>query len=233
MPLKILVIARRRVSAGAARRSLAREPRGYQPVMDPVARTPTEPVDYAALSAGYGTLLGALLVAMRDRGEEPIRTGELPALGLATFALSKMVAKEKVDSWVREPFVEERATGERRPKGRRLRYAVGELLTCTRCTGAWASLALTGLRVLRPREGRVVTALLTASAVNDITHTAFAWLCAETGRAQADAGATEAHAGRAQADAGATEAHAGRAQADAGREARRSPAGPAPADGRR
>ena len=38
---------------------------------------------------------------------------------LATFALAKLVAKEKVDAWVREPFVEERPDGGVAPKGRR------------------------------------------------------------------------------------------------------------------
>ena len=44
----------------------------------------------------------------------------------------------------------------RRPKGTGVRYAVGELLTCTRCVGVWSALGLTALRVTRPREARVV-----------------------------------------------------------------------------
>src|SRR4051794_17851506 len=94
----------------------------------PVAKTPTKPIDYAALSAGYGALVGALVVAARDTGEHPVRPIELPMLGLATFSVAKLVAKEKVESWMREPFLEERADGERRPKGKRMRYAIGELL---------------------------------------------------------------------------------------------------------
>ena len=31
------------------------------------------PIDYAALTAGYGALLGALVVASRDRGASPVR----------------------------------------------------------------------------------------------------------------------------------------------------------------
>ena len=45
----------------------------------------------------------------------------------------------------------------RRPKGRRLRYAVGELLTCTRCTGAWSALGLVALRLHSPAAGRTVS----------------------------------------------------------------------------
>jgi hypothetical protein len=134
---------------------------------------PVSTSDYAALSAGWGALLGAVLVAARDKGDEPVRAGEVLPLGLATFALSKLVAKEKVDSWVREPFVEE---GE--PKGTGVRYAIGELITCTRCVGVWSALGLTALRVTRPREARVVNAVLGASAINDGAQAAFSWLCA-------------------------------------------------------
>ncbi len=163
--------------------------------MDPVRETPTRPVDYFALTAGYGALAAAVLLAARDRGVEPIRQEEVPALGLATFALSRLVAKEKVESWVREPFVEELANGERRPRGTGLRYAVGELLTCTRCVGAWSSLALVGLRLTRPREARAMTAMLAASALNDFLQSGFSLVCARGNAAQGAVPAPPAEAG--------------------------------------
>jgi hypothetical protein len=150
--------------------------------VEPVSRTPTKPIDYAALSAGYGALTGAVIVAARMRRIEAIRPVELPALGLATFALAKLVAKEKVDSWVREPFVEERADGQRRPKGRRLRYAMGELLTCTRCVGSWSALGLVGLRTLRPREAQVVVPMLALAGANDFLQSGFTALCRQANR---------------------------------------------------
>ena len=143
---------------------------------------PVSATDYAALSAGWGALLGAVLVAARDKGDEPVRSTEVLPLGLAAFALSKLVSKEKVDAWVREPFVEERPEG-RRPKGTGVRYAVGEMLSCTRCVGVWSALGLTALRVTRPREARVVNAVLGASAINDVAQAGFTWLCS-----RADAG---------------------------------------------
>src|SRR3954465_12211102 len=145
--------------------------------MDPVEQTPTEPVDYAAISATYGALLGTVVLAARDRGEARIEPSELLTLGVATFALSKLIAKEKAETWMREPFVDEST---RRPKGLRLRYAVGELLTCTRCVGAWTSLGLVALRVARPREARVVTSVLATSALNDFLQAAFTALCARS-----------------------------------------------------
>jgi hypothetical protein len=139
----------------------------------PVDQTPTEPTDYAVLSAAYGALLAGTAVSARRR--EPIPHGELPTLAAATFTLSKLIVHEKVETWIRRPFVEE---GARRPKGRRLRYAVGELLTCTRCTGAWSALAIVGLRLHAPATGRTVATVLATSAGNDLLQAGFSWLCA-------------------------------------------------------
>jgi hypothetical protein len=149
----------------------------------PVTQTPTEAVDYAALTTLYGALLGAAALTARRR--EPVARDEVPVLAAATFALSKLIVHEKVESWIRQPFVDEQA-GRRRPKGRRLRYAVGELLECTRCTGAWSSLALVALRLHAPAAGRVVTTVLAASAGNDLLHTGFSLLCAKANAAHGD-----------------------------------------------
>jgi hypothetical protein len=168
--------------------------------VDPVAETPTKPIDYAALSAGYSALAGALVVAARDKGLQPVRPVELPMLGLATFSLSKLVAKEKVETWMREPFLEERADGARRPKGRRLRYAVGELLSCSRCVGSWSALGLVGLRLLRPREANVVLPLLATAAVNDWLQSGFTRLCAQANVVQREAEAPPFEAGQMRAE---------------------------------
>jgi hypothetical protein len=155
----------------------------------PLAQTPTEVTDYAALSAVYGTLLGTTAVSSRRR--DPIPRADVPVLAAATFALSKLIVHEKIESWIRQPFVDERGD-KRRPKGRRLRYAVGELLTCTRCTGAWSALALVALRLNAPRTGQTVATVLAASAGNDMLHAAFQWLCAGANTQQREAeGATE------------------------------------------
>jgi hypothetical protein len=149
--------------------------------MRSVQETPTAPTDYALLSAAYLTLLAGLSESGRRRSDlladfKPI---ELVPLSAATFALSKLVVKEKVETWMRAPFVDELPDGPR-PKGRRLRYAIGELLTCTRCTGGWAALGLIALRTHAPVQGRIVTAVLAASAGNDFLHSAFSWLCARS-----------------------------------------------------
>jgi hypothetical protein len=129
--------------------------------VEPVTETPTEPRDYAALNAVWGALATGVLLATR---EDAPPASELPVFGLATFALTKALAKEKVGTWVRDPLVDETT---RRPKGSGLRYAAGELLTCTRCLGTWSSLGLIALRVARPREGRIVASVLATAGIND------------------------------------------------------------------
>jgi hypothetical protein len=144
-----------------------------------------EPVDYAKLNAVYGALFIAVLVGTRSRQEsdDPIPVRELLPLGAATFALSKVIAREKIGTWVREPFVEQ-DDGDRRPRGSRLQRAVGELLTCTRCVGAWSALGIVGLRVADPRSGRLVTNVLAASALNDWLQAGFKTLTSEANKVE-------------------------------------------------
>ena len=58
---------------------------------------------------------------------------ELIPLTAATFAVSKMIARERIGSWVREPFVDD-PMGASAPR-RSVRRALGELVTCSRCVG--------------------------------------------------------------------------------------------------
>ena len=163
--------------------------------MKPVAETPTEPTDYAAISLVFGSLLAGLAASARDR--DPIPRADLVPLSAATFALSRLLVHDKVETWLRAPFVVEEG-GDKRPRGRRLRYATGELLSCTRCMGAWSALALVGLRLHAPRAGRTVTTVLAASAGNDALQAGFSWLCARANEqaASADTSASVASVSR-------------------------------------
>jgi hypothetical protein len=136
------------------------------------------PRDYGAINAVYPALLTGVLVASRGRTAEENRISgaELVPLGAATFALSKVIARERIGAWVREPFVDD-AVHPHRPRGRRVRRALGELVMCTRCVGAWTALGLVGLRVASPHAGRTVTAVLATSAANDFLQAGFKALC--------------------------------------------------------
>jgi uncharacterized protein DUF1360 len=172
--------------------------------VEPIAETPTEHRDYALVSAAYGSLLATVAFAATRRAEEtePIATQELLPLAAATFALSQTVVHEKAEAWVRRPFVEGEGTNQRRPRGTGLRYAAGELLTCTRCMGTWSALGLVALRLTRPAAGRTVVAVLAAAGLNDLLHSSFAWSRAAANLAErrrddavGDAGAPPRYAG--------------------------------------
>jgi hypothetical protein len=138
----------------------------------------TRPVDYAAINAVWMSLAAALVAGTRGRASrDPITNQELIPLAAATFAVSKAVARERIGSWVREPFVEE---GDQRPKGSRIRRAVGELVTCTRCVGTWSALGVVGLRIVSPEAGRTVSTVLAASAANDWLQAGFKLLTEQT-----------------------------------------------------
>jgi hypothetical protein len=137
----------------------------------------TEPVDYAAINLVYASLFAGVIYLTRERAREnPIELHELVPMSAATFALAKVIAKEKVGTWVREPFVEH-VDGEPKPEGRRLQRAIGELVTCTRCLGAWSALGVVGLRLAYPEQGRNVSNVLAASAANDWLQAGFKALC--------------------------------------------------------
>ncbi|MEA2438725.1 MAG: hypothetical protein QOH76_149 [Thermoleophilaceae bacterium] len=162
---------------------MATEPATYPRAIEADER-PAEPVDYAALNAVYGVLLTTLVITTRERArEDPISGRELVPIAAATFALSKVIAREKIGSWVREPFVDD-PVGERRPRGHSLQRAVGELVTCTRCVGAWSALGIVGLRLASPDSGRIVTNVLAASAGNDWLQSGFKLLCARVNRTE-------------------------------------------------
>lgn len=145
--------------------------------MDPVAATPTDKQDYVALTAVYSVLAGGVAVAAsRKRGGDavPADLQELVLYGLATAGLTRVLSADKIGEWVRAPFVDEPAEGERRPKGEGFRYAVGELLTCTRCLGSWSALALVGARTAAPQPAKVGATLLALSYVNGVLQSSFA-----------------------------------------------------------
>lgn len=103
---------------------------------------------------------------------------------MATFALADVLAKERVSTWLREPFVEEDADHKPvQPEGSGVRYAIGELFTCTRCVGTWSALALVGLRTASPPTGRATATVLALTGTNDILQSGFRLLAERTNRA--------------------------------------------------
>lgn len=130
--------------------------------------------------AGLGAVSG--LAAARGRPAHEISATDLALLGLATFKASRTVARDKVTSFVREPFVEGDAydgEDERPTHETEMKQALGELVTCTRCVGTWLGAGLASMQILAPRTGRLLTTVLAAGAVNDFMLAGFSALTAK------------------------------------------------------
>ena len=103
---------------------------------------------------------------------------------MATFALADVLAKERISTWLRAPFVVESADHKPlQPEGTGLRYAIGELVTCSRCVGTWSALALVGLRTASPSAGRATATILALAGINDVAQSGFRLLAERTSQA--------------------------------------------------
>jgi Protein of unknown function (DUF1360) len=143
---------------------------------------PTETPPYGAYAAIAGTFLAGLgVVAAAARRSPPATVLELIALSGATFKASRTLSRERVASFVRQPFVEGDADRgeEEEPAGEGFQRAIGELVLCTRCVGTWSAAALASTQMLAPRFGRALTWTLAAGAANDFLQAGFRALCAK------------------------------------------------------
>ena len=150
----------------------------------------TEQPPYRAYATIAGTFFGGLAaVAALSRRPPPSNPLEFAALAAATFKVSRTLSRERVGSFVRQPFVEGDAdTGDdEQPAGTGFQRAIGELVTCPRCLGTWSAAALVSTEMLSPRFGRLLTWSLRASAASDFLQAGFSALCAKANELQDEA----------------------------------------------
>ncbi|MGI8712203.1 MAG: DUF1360 domain-containing protein [Solirubrobacteraceae bacterium] len=136
---------------------------------------PARPIDYALINVSYiGALTGVGIVLHRQRREIDLSPREAIMLALAAFSVADVFAHERIATWIRRPFDVE--TADHRPghpRGQGLRYAIGELMACSRCVGSWSALGLIGLRVASPSASGAVTTVLAAGGANDFLQAMF------------------------------------------------------------
>lgn len=136
---------------------------------------PARAIDYALINVAYLTALAGIGAVLHHQGSElELSPREAVLLALATFSLADVFAHERIATWIRQPFdVETSDHRPGRPRGRGLRYAIGELMGCSRCIGSWSALGLVGLRVASPPAAGAVTAVLAAGGANDFLQAGF------------------------------------------------------------
>ncbi len=133
------------------------------------------------LVAAFGAAVGGAGAAARAGGREPpdrLGARDVLMIGVATHKLSRLMAKDKVTSFLRAPFTEFQAASgqgevEEKPRGTGLRLAVGELLVCPYCLAQWVAAGFLAGTVFAPRGTRMVAALYTAETVADFLQLAY------------------------------------------------------------
>ena len=134
---------------------------------------------YGLLTAAFGALFGGGTAAVHDRLPNRPRATDLALTGVATYKISRLLAKDRVTSVLRAPFT--RYEGEagpsevsEQPRGRGLKLALGELLVCPYCLGQWVAGALALGQIAAPRTTRFVTGTFAAYALADALQMAHA-----------------------------------------------------------
>jgi hypothetical protein len=178
-PSETLSTVRRRVAqeAAAYRAGEDRPLAGYAATMSTYAGT-------AAL------LVAAAKVASAEVPERPAWQ-DLGLASLATFKLSRLLAKDPITSPLRAPFTRFRGrTGPselaEEPREGSLRHAVGELVSCPFCLSQWIATGFVSGLVFAPRLTRLVAATFGVVAVSDFLH--FARTAAEQATGEGEAG---------------------------------------------
>jgi hypothetical protein len=149
--------------------------KGYAP---PEERPPMG--SYAALTAIFGTGLAGFILAARRNPGLPERFGaaDTVLVGISTYKISRLVAKDKVTAFIRAPF--RRYSDQVGPnemeeetRGDGPRAAIGELIGCPYCLDLWVAAALSAAIVAAPRETRFVGGIFNALAIADFMQIAY------------------------------------------------------------
>jgi len=136
--------------------------------------------EYAWMLGVYMTSVAVLVGLAQEQGRLPRRFGllDLALLGIATHKLSRIVAKDRITSILRAPFVcYIRSAGagevEEEPRGRGIQRGIGHLISCPYCTAPWSATALAFGFLFAPRVTRLFAGILASVAISDFLHRAY------------------------------------------------------------
>lgn len=132
---------------------------------------------HAVLVGVYNSALAAFALSERRAGRglpDRFPPGDLFMLSVATYKLSRLIAKDRITSFVRAPFTRLEGESDRpgevseEPRGKGMQHAVGELLVCPYCLGQWVGTGLLATYLRDPRFARTVAAVFTIVAGADL-----------------------------------------------------------------
>ncbi|MEW2288703.1 DUF1360 domain-containing protein [Streptomyces sp. NPDC047841] len=138
---------------------------------------------YAVLASVFLAGTGAFALLARRRGvrlPQQVPPWDVALLGAAAYKTSRVLAKDKITSFLRAPFTRRADEGEAsevmdEPRGDGLRRAVGDLVSCPFCVAAWTTGALVCSYAAAPRLTRLVCGGFGALTVADWLQYAWTW----------------------------------------------------------
>jgi hypothetical protein len=140
---------------------------------------------YALLMGAYGVsvagFLGWASRGRRPRLPERLDLRDAALFTVATHSMTRLLAKDRVTSFLRAPFVrfqEDSTAGEVEEvsRGTGMQKALGQLLGCPFCLGPWVAAGFLAAHAVAPRQARWVGSVLALSAVSSVLHRAYEWL---------------------------------------------------------
>jgi hypothetical protein len=132
--------------------------------------------DLGAMSV-YAGLVAAAAAAVKGSGRtlpDRIPLGDAVLLTVATFRLSRRIAKDPVTSPLRAPFTAYQGTSGHAEVAEEVRehggakHAIGELLTCPFCLAQWVGTAFVFGYATAPRATRLAALTMTTVAGSDV-----------------------------------------------------------------
>ena len=127
--------------------------------------------EYATLTSAFWAVFVLFMLAAGRRLPERLPAGDVVRIALASYKMSRVVAKDEVTTFLRAPVTEDAEAQE--PKKDGMAAVLGELVTCPYCLGLWFSSALAYAHVLAPRQSRFATAIFSSYALTDFLHAGF------------------------------------------------------------
>jgi hypothetical protein len=126
---------------------------------------------YATLTSAFWAAFVLFVIGAGRRLPDRMPAEDVARIALASYKMSRVVAKDEVTTFLRAPVTEDPEA--QQPKKEGIAAVLGELVTCPYCLGLWFSSALAYGHVVAPRQARFATAIFSSYALTDFLHAGF------------------------------------------------------------
>jgi len=135
---------------------------------------------YATLVSTFGAAMSTVLIFTPPKSLR-FEPSSLLLLGVSTYQLARLLAKDRVLAPFRAPFTKYQGplgAGEinEEARGTGLQKAIGELITCPYCLAPWVATAMSVAWIAAPRKTRWLAGVITIAAISDVCQQLYAAL---------------------------------------------------------